>query len=313
MHKLTLIALVLVFVVSGCNMRIPSVLIPASRITVFQDGTGHIPDTSGVLHVKVKGCRYYYLWQKPPKPTTQPTTQPTTKPTTQPKIIVPISKIIGLSPMPLTPFTEEPIFDILGQGETIKEATRKLMKRPVSSSGSCFIVAKQYGYYYAITAKHVILVPEAKVFIDEQQGEIISIASSADVALLRFKSNKIYPIYKSTINTKILDSAWLVGYPGDVLGTIRKFTVKGSVCNISKTEIWFAGGGARGMSGGPMFNDKDEVVGVISRFLPALKPCDNFINSVPSRFFKYEVEAVLSKEKIKKLTNKINALGKKKS
>jgi hypothetical protein len=297
-------------------MQFP-MIVSADHLSVIQNTRGHVPDTNGVLHVKVIGCRYYYLWTKPPKTTTQPTTQPTTKPTTQPttqpRIIVPISKIIGLSPMPLTPFTEEPIFDFFAKGEGIKEATKKLMKRPVSSTGSCFIVAKQYGYYYAITARHVILVPEAKVFVDGQQGEIVSITSMADVALLKFKSNKTYPIYKSTTNAKVLDNAWLVGYPGDVIGTVRKFTVKGSVCNVSKTEIWFAGGGARGMSGGPMLNDKDEVIGVISRFLLSLKPCDNFINSVPSRYFKYEVEKILLKEKIKDLTNKINTTKKKKS
>jgi len=112
MHKLILPVFILVFILSGCNMQFP-MIVSADHLSVIQNTRGHVPDTNGVLHVKVIGCRYYYLWTKPPKTTTQPTTQPTTKPTTQPttqpRIIVPISKIIGLSPMPLTPFTEEPI------------------------------------------------------------------------------------------------------------------------------------------------------------------------------------------------------------
>ena len=281
-------------------MQFP-MIVETDHLSVIQSPREHIPNTDGVLHVTIKGCSYYYVWLKP---TTQPTTQPSS-----------IIKKVKLSPIPLTPFTKEPIFDFnfdFFSKKYVKGTIRKLKKRKVNASGSCFIVAKQYGYYYAVTARHVVIIPEAKIFIDQQQGEIVSILNLADIAILRFKSNKTYPIYKSSINSKVLDKAWLVGYPADVTKTVRKFTVKGNVCNVSKTEIWFSGGGARGMSGGPMLNDKDEVVGVISRFLPSIVLCDNFINSVPSRFFKYEVETILSKERIKNLINRINILEKKK-
>jgi len=157
----------------------------------------------------------------------------------------------------------------------------------------------------------VIMIADAIILIDQQKGEIVTVLNRADIAILKFKSNKIYPIYKSSLNAKVLDDAWLVGYPGDVIGTIRKFTVKGNVCNVSKIEIWFSGGGAKGMSGGPMLNNKDEVIGVISRFIPSIPTCDNFVNSVPARFFKYELELILSKERIKNITNRINILKKK--
>ena len=293
MYKLTL--LILILVLSGCNVQFP-ILVEAEHLSVIQTPIDHVPNTNGVLRLRVKGYKYFYLWIS-----NDPTTRPTTKP----------AKRITIPKNDTSPITEEPIFDFFAGKEGIKGASRKLNKRPVSSTGSCFIVAKQSDYYYAVTAKHILMMAEAKVFIDQQEGEIISILNRADIAILRFKSNKVYTIYKSSINSKVLDSAWLVGYPGDVLGTIRKFTVKGNVCNISKTEIWFSGGGAKGMSGGPMLNDKDEVVGVISRFLPSIVPCDNFVNNVPSRFFKYEMKAILLKEKIKSLTDRINILEKK--
>jgi len=278
MHKLTL--LILIFVFSGCTMPI---FVETEHLSVFKKD--HIPNTDGVLDVQVKGYSYYHLWV--PK---ESTTRPKTK---------------------LSPITQEPIFDFFSDGEGIEGAIRKLKKRPASSSGSCFIVAKQNDYYYAVTARHVIMIADAIILIDQQKGEIVTVLNRADIAILKFKSNKIYPIYKSSLNAKVLDDAWLVGYPGDVIGTIRKFTVKGNVCNVSKIEIWFSGGGAKGMSGGPMLNNKDEVIGVISRFIPSIPTCDNFVNSVPARFFKYELELILSKERIKNITNRINILKKK--
>ena len=279
MYKITL--LVLLFL-SGCSLP---VFLESDYVYVTQK-TKHIPNSSGVLYLRVKGCSYYYA----PK---EPTTKPKPKPTTRPGVSL---------------ILEEPIFDFFGKG--IEGAERKLMERPVSTSGSCFIVGKVNGYYYAITAKHVVAIPKAKIFIDCQKGEIVSMLPIADIAILRFKSDKTYTIYKMSTHAKVLDDAWTVGYPGDIIRTIRKFTVKGSICNISKTEIWFSGGGARGMSGGPMLNDKDEVIGTVSRFLPSVYPCDNFVNNVPSRYFKYAVESVMYKEKIKEIINKINVLEK---
>jgi S1-C subfamily serine protease len=280
MYKITLLVL-LVF--SGCS--IPS-FIETDNITIFQRSV-HVPNTNGVLHLKAKGYSFFN-W------------------ITNTKLAV------------MPPTDEEPIFDFdfFENGENLKKAKerlKKLKKYPVMSTGSCFIVDKFNDYYYAVTAKHVVAMIEPEVFIDNQKGEVVYVLPRADAAILRFKSNKIYPIYKISIKAKVMDDAWLVGYPGDVIHTIRKFTVKGYVCNVSKTELWFAGGGARGMSGGPMLNDKDEVVGIISKFLPSLHPCDNFINNVPSRYFKYALEVIISKEKIKDLTNRINILKKKKS
>jgi len=281
MYKIILLTLL---ILSGCSIP---VTIETDHLTVIQK-TEHIPNTDGVLHLKTKGYSYHYLWISK-KSTTRP------KPTLDTSII------------------EEPIFDFFDKGEEIEGAEKKLMKRPVSSTGTCFVVGQINGYYYAITAKHVIAVPEAEIFIDHQKGEIVLMMHRADIAILRFKSNKTYPVYKMSVNAKILDDAWIVGYPGNITNTIRKFTVKGNICNVSKTEIWFSGGGAKGMSGGPIFNDKNEVIGTASRFLPSLYPCDNFVNNVPARFFKYQLEAIISKEKIKQIINKINILEKKKS
>jgi len=273
MHKLILFGLV--FILIGCSLQVPYI-VTTDNVTVIQRLPEGGPNTNGVLHLKVKGCRYSY--------DLIPTTQPVTKPKAS-----------------MTPITQEPIFDFFKDKQN---NNRKFFEHATNSSGSCFVVAKQNGYYYAITARHVVQLPKAKITIDGQKGEIVSILNRVDAAIIRFKSNKKYPIYKLSENAKILDTVWLVGFPGDVTGIVRKFTVKGSICNVSKTEIWFSGGGAQGMSGGPMINSRNEVFGVISRFISTLQPCDNFVDNVPSRFFMYELESILIKERIKNLTKK---------
>jgi len=275
MYKTILLSLIVLL--SGCSLRLPITIEPNSSIVITNKE--HIPNTDGVLQVKIKGYRYSFL----PQPMIQPTTQPTTQPKGN-----------------MAPIKIDPIFDFFDF-----QKKKSIAKQEVNVSGTGFVVAKLKDHYYVITARHVVLVPEPTVFVDGQKGEIVSISSKVDIAILKFKSKKIYPVYKMTDKAEVLETTWIAGFPGDIFEVKRKFVIKGSICNVSKSEVWFSGGGAQGMSGGPLLNRKNEVIGTISRFLSSIQPCDNFIKNVPSRYFSHEIKAILLKEEIKQITKRI--------
>jgi len=270
----------------GCSSN--PISLYTENVNILPLNKHHLPEINGVLHVQVKGFRYSYIFI-PKEPTTKPA-QVTTKPYKS-----------------MAPIETEPVFDFFKDKTDLKGATKKLFKIPSSVSGSCFVVAKINSYYYSVTARHVVLIPEPKVYIDGQKGEIIKIFSAIDIAIIRFKSNKKYPIYKFN-EAKLMEDAWIVGFPASIDGKKRKFAVKGQICNVSKHETWFSGGGAPGMSGGTILNKKNEVLGVVTRFLTTDRHCDNFIHSVPPHLFKSRLKVILLKEQIKELAKKINFL-----
>lgn len=70
-----------------------------------------------------------------------------------------------------------------------------------AGQGSCFVVAKQGTYWYAITAAHVVEAdygPAMHVIVDElYPAEIVRVDPNEDVALIRFQSmGKRYMVYE---------------------------------------------------------------------------------------------------------------------
>ncbi len=284
MHKYLLLFLIILF--SGCSSNLP-VNLYAEKINIFPPTKPHTPEINGVLEIKTFGYieQIFYDTHTKDKPTTFPN---------------------KLSPIEIK--TLPPIKDDFNN-----IVIPKIFKYETKGSGSGFIAAKQNGYYYVITAKHIIMANLTKVLIDGHEGQHVESMKKVDAAILKFKSDKEYPIYKFG-EAKFMEDAWIVGFPGSIDKKIRKFTIKGHICSVPKKhEIWFAGGGAHGMSGGILLNNKNEALGVISKLLTTKRYCDNFVCSTPPQFFKFALKVILLKEQIKLLTEKINILKQSKS
>jgi len=272
--------LIFAILVSGCSLNNPISLYTRS-INILPPNSHHTPEIEGVLIVKTEGYVKQIFFDNP-----------TTRPTTMPNKLSPINPMDMYSPI------KDDFGNIL---------TPRFFNHKIVGAGSCFVVAKQNGYYYVATAKHIIAPNPTQVLIDGQIGEHVESLKAIDVSILRFKSKKNYPIYELG-NAEFMEDAWLIGFPGSLDTKRRKFTVKGSICNISKGEIWFSGGGTYGMSGGVLLNRRNEALGVVSRFLATARHCDNFICSTPSSLFKFTLKTILLKDEIKNLTKKINIL-----
>jgi len=167
----------------------------------------------------------------------------------------------------------------------------------VEIGGSCVVVSFIDGWYYAATAKHVVMFGQ-KIFVDNNESEIVYKSDVADIALLKFKSNKRYFIHNMGEAT-LGDISWSIGFPADVIGKSRKFVVRGAICYIGKNEVWTNGGGHKGMSGGALLNSKNEVIGVISRFMYSYPYNTSFICCIPIKEIRQKIEIIKIRSKIR--------------
>ncbi len=161
------------------------------------------------------------------------------------------------------------------------------------SQGSCFIVDEKDGWYYAITAAHVVQVsdyfgrypdfsvsPDVRVDRARYQAEVVRVDSEMDVALIRFMSDEEYPIYKIS-RAKIGEPCISMGWSR---GAFLQY--KGYVVSLDYTGKIVANGGVvPGCSGGPLMNAKGEIIGVTVAF-PVYGPFgyDSSSLHVPARF-----------------------------
>jgi len=166
--------------------------------------------------------------------------------------------------------------------------------------GSCFVVALKDGWWYAITAAHVVetetafyMRPDAEPFLiidkEEYKAEIVKIDLEDDVALIRFLSPENYKIYKfaqAQIGEQCVALGWSRGaflrYPG-------------SVVSLNFNDFIVANGGVvPGCSGGPLLNEDDEVIGItVAIALYRGWAFDNTALYVPSRYARGLIVAVL--------------------
>lgn len=134
--------------------------------------------------------------------------------------------------------------------------------------GSCFVVAQKDDYWYAITAGHVVEVPVypyiqpefedgPSIMVDDEAVEIVRINSENDIALIRFKSVKQYRIYsfsKTYAGRLCITVGWNDG---------NRLIYKGNVISVNLNGFIAANGGIiPGCSGGPLFDEQNNVVGV---------------------------------------------------
>ena len=159
-------------------------------------------------------------------------------------------------------------------------------------NGTCFVVAHQNGWYYAITANHVISDPYSfflgrldsrpVVTVDNEhyEAEVVRVSSQDDLALLQFKSPENYKIY-SLAKVETGESCMGVGWRD---GSFLLY--RGHVISPNLNGYIVANGGVvPGCSGGPLLNEDNEVIGITVQFSVYRGwAFDSTIRYVPSRF-----------------------------
>lgn len=134
--------------------------------------------------------------------------------------------------------------------------------------GSCFVVAEQDGWYYAITAAHVVedtrysTRPDFGTVLitvddEEYEGEIVRVSSHEDVALIRFKSPETYMIY-SFARPEAGEGCTTVGWSDG-----SRLIYKGNIVSADLNGYVAANGGCvPGCSGGILLNEDNEIIGI---------------------------------------------------
>jgi hypothetical protein len=140
-----------------------------------------------------------------------------------------------------------------------------LIVQVADGQGSCFVVARQGDWWYAITAGHVVEFDLSmpgqimSVTVDEElyEAEIVRISGNEDVALIRFKSPETYKIY-SFAKAKVGAPCTTVGWNGK-----SKLVYKGNIVTLDYNNHVVANGGViPGCSGGVLLNQNNEAIGV---------------------------------------------------
>jgi len=161
--------------------------------------------------------------------------------------------------------------------------------------GSGVIIAKRGDIYYAATNLHVVrgrggfygvrtfdgevypvddestrsnIVPMGK-----EQGESGETIQGLDVAIVQFKSNKNYPLANLPGSPNQGERAFVSGWPdpGNETARRQRLFAPGEVIRVTPRtadggySIQYSCATQRGMSGGPVFNDRGELVGIHGR------------------------------------------------
>ena len=139
--------------------------------------------------------------------------------------------------------------------------------RSESSAGSGFVFAEDELYYYIGTANHVVE-DVTTINADGIHADIVAWDAKNDVAIVRVKKGKIdYSIY-SFGHVKLEDHVFAVGYTwGNGWNANPTFMIyHGRITCVNWDQCLSSNSGVfPGMSGGPLFNSRHEVVGITSR------------------------------------------------
>ncbi|WP_299410342.1 trypsin-like peptidase domain-containing protein [Acaryochloris sp. IP29b_bin.148] len=150
---------------------------------------------------------------------------------------------------------------------------------PQSSSGSGVLIKQEGNSYYVLTAKHVMestqAGEEADVVTADGQSHAINTQailylSGVDLALIRFDSDRIYPVATLGNSEAVTetDTIYIAGFPlpGQAI-TASTFTItKGVITGKGQYQrgygLIYDNVTQPGMSGGPILNEAGQVIGI---------------------------------------------------
>lgn len=180
---------------------------------------------------------------------------------------------------------EIPVYDITPDRDFVEQCqsvTVRIVKD--NSAGSGTIVARKGNTYSVLTNWHVVDSSEPGILtIDDQYHQLVETPQqlgSADLAILRFVSDREYPVATITTETpQIGDTVYAAGFPlvlEDGVSTLnlgnQAFRLtEGQVSIIPEKplpqgyRLGYTNQTENGMSGSPIFNDRGLLVGIHGR------------------------------------------------
>ncbi|MEM9162978.1 MAG: DUF2808 domain-containing protein, partial [Cyanobacteria bacterium P01_F01_bin.4] len=148
------------------------------------------------------------------------------------------------------------------------------------SPGSGVIFKKQGDTYYVLTAKHVVETPDEYEIVtpDEQVYPLdydkIHPVTDTDLAVAEFNSEQAYPIAALGDSDQVTegDSVFIAGWPqsGEAIPYIYQF-ISGNISGLPPRPLpggyglIYTNTARQGMSGGPVFDNDGDVVGIHGR------------------------------------------------
>ena len=178
--------------------------------------------------------------------------------------------------------TKKPYTGIVKKIDDIAQAVTVRIDSQKNGNGSGAIIAKQGDTYYVLTAHHVIknqdkytvTIPDGQVYKLTPQ-QIITISADNDLAVVKFQSQKNYPI--AQIASYEPGNQWLFisGFPGSdktkqrslSAGVVqekeqKEFRTKDKYSLQGGRGLVYTNLSLPGMSGGPVFDHEGRLVGI---------------------------------------------------
>ncbi len=144
-------------------------------------------------------------------------------------------------------------------------------------SGSGILIAREDDTYYVLTAYHVVSGGSYRIVPDDDssyalEGDIIRLPG-VDLAIVTFESSSNYPLAELgdseavRVGANVYVSGW--PKPGETIRTVIHQVTAGQISAIERVddgyELIYTNPTRQGMSGGPVFNDRAQVIGVHGR------------------------------------------------
>jgi tetratricopeptide (TPR) repeat protein len=207
--------------------------------------------------------------------------------------------ILGVTPSPPLPALSQPaptgskwLAAALSTTQVAAIAEQIMVRIDGQNPGSGFLLARQGQTYYVLTAAHVVATPdEYDVVTPDGQKYKLDYAQvkklpGADLAVVQFTSSKVYPVAKLGDSSQVRRGmpTFVAGWPafGSNLTRSNLQFQPGLISAISQTQqndgygLVYSNNTLPGMSGGAVFNDQGEVIGIHGRGeAERLQPTEN--------------------------------------
>lgn len=133
------------------------------------------------------------------------------------------------------------------------------------TGGAGAVVACRGGYWWVITAAHVVI-PPLGLEVDGRPADIEALSAKNDLALVKFRSVREYKPYQLA-RASVGQRCHIVGYPKIPEGgekAQKQVVSVGHVGRIADGRIWANAGVCPGFSGAAMLDNQGRLLGIMN-------------------------------------------------